>query len=392
VQYAYQYNLRKEYDKTPPRSTNYVDVTKADLEYRITSQTIELVIEHLNIRSFRGQFGGSYMNQKNLYLGRFFIPNFLNNTWGAFATERYVKQHIELEAGVRYDYKNLRSFYYIGNNLQKPNLNFSNVSWNTGTILKPTTNLNFFINVGSAWRSPSPNELYSNGLHQGLGSIERGDTTLKTEQVYNITATGLYQNGNTTFEISAYHNQFTNFIYLNPDSQPELTIKGAFPVFHYKQANVRISGIDAKASTELFKHLQLTAKAMLLRAWNYTINDYLVYMPSDRYSLDIRAFTKVSKNVKDLYLQGGYQYVTKQWRVPDSTDFAPPPKAYGLLTAEIGTSLQFKRQVINISIAATNLLNAIYRDYLDRFRYFADSQGRNFTLRIKVPLVLYDKK
>lgn len=392
VQYAYQYNIRKEFDKTPPRSTAYVDPNKPDLDYRITSQTAEVILEHLNIKSFRGQFGGSYMHQKNVYLGRFFIPNFLNNTFGLFVTERYVRQHLELEAGVRYDQKNLKSYYYTGNTLQSPDLNFQNISWNVGAIIKPKQNLNFFINAGSAWRAPAPNELYSNGLHQGLGSIERGDPNLKTERVYNLTATGLYQTSLLTVELTAYHNQFSNFIYLNPGVQPELTIKGAYPVFNYMQADARISGMDGKISAQFFEHLQLTSKAMILRAWNYSIKDYLVYMPSDRYSLDAKAFTDLSKTIKEAYVQVGYQYVTKQWRVPDSTDFAPPPKAYGLLSAEIGAGFKFGKQRLNISLAATNLLNAIYRDYLDRFRYFADSQGRNFTVRIKVPLVIYDKK
>lgn len=392
LQYAYQYNIRKEFDKSVARSTGYVDASKPELDYRITSQTVDLVIEHLNIKSFRGQFGGSYMNQKNVYLGRFFVPNFKNNTWGVFATERYVKQHIELEAGVRFDQKHLQSFYYIGNDLKKPDLNFNNVSWNVGTILKPNTKLNFLLNIGSAWRSSAPNELYSNGLHQGLGSIERGDANLKTEQVYNITITGLYQVKKTIIELTAYHNQFSNFIYLNPSKEPELTIKGAYPVFYYKQAHVRISGLDAKVQTQLFNHLEITSKAMLLRAWNYTINDYLVYMPSDRYSLGGKLFTKISKKVSEIYVQAGYQYITKQWRVPANTDFATPPKAYGLLTAEIGGSFKFGKQQLNLSLTATNLLNTIYRDYLDRFRYFADSQGQNFILRVKVPLVLYDKK
>ena len=115
-------------------------------------------------------------------------------------------------------------------------------------------------------------------------------------------------------------------------------------------------------------------------------------MPSDRYSLDVKAFTSISKNVKEIYVQAGYQFITKQWRVPANTDFAAPPKEYGLLSAELGSSFKFGKQQINISITATNLLNEIYRDYLDRFRYFADSQGQNFTLRIKVPLTIYDKK
>lgn len=392
IQYAYQYNIRKEYDKHVPRNNALAELNKPELDYRITSQTIDAIIEHLNIKSFRGQFGGSYLNQQNVYLGRFFIPNYINNSWGLFATERFVKQHIEVEAGIRYDQKNLKSFYYIGNNLVKPELNFNNLSWNLGCILKPKKNLNFFINMGSAWRAPSPNELYSNGLHQGAGAIERGDANLKTEQVYNITGTGVYQLKKMDIELTIYHNQFTNFIYMEPANEPELTIRGAFPVFNYKQTNARISGFDVKITNRFFNHFQLMSKAMILRAWNYSANDYLIYMPSDRYSIDLKAHTKISKKVTEIYIQGGYQYITKQWRVPVNVDFANPPKGYGLLNAEIGTYVKFGNQQLNLALTATNLMNTIYRDYLDRFRYFTDAQGRNIGIRIKVPITLYDKK
>lgn len=392
IQCAYQYNIRKEYDKHLPKNYVLAELNKPELDYRITSQTVDFIVEHLNIKSFRGQFGGSYLNQKNIYLGRFFIPNYINNSWGIFATERFVKHHIELEAGIRYDQKNLKSFYYIGNNLVKPNLNFNNFSWNLGSILKLKTNFNIFINVGSAWRSPAPNELYSNGLHQSAGAIEHGNSNLKTEQVYNITTTAIYQLKHLDFEVTAYHNKFSNFIYIEPTLEPELTLRGAFPVFNYKQANTRISGFDGKISTHFFNHLQFIGKAMILRAWNYSANDYLIYMPSDRYSIDLKFHTKVSKKINEFYIQCGYQFITKQWRTPNNIDFYAPPKEYGLINTEIGTYLKFEKQQLNIAITVSNLANNSYRDYLDRYRYYTDAQGRNIGLRLKIPLTIYDKK
>ena len=32
-----------------------------------------------------------------------------------------------------------------------------------------------------------------------------------------------------------------------------------------------------------------------------------------------------------------------------------------------------------------NILNTRYRDYLNRFRYFSDEQGRSIAIRINVP-------
>lgn len=392
IQYAMQYNIRNEFDKNPPRSTYTVNTNKPDLDYRITTQTADVFVEHLNIKSFRGQFGGSFMNQKNVYLGRFLIPNFLNNTFGIFAIERYVKQHFEIEAGIRYDYKNLKSFYYTGNILNKPDLHFSNISWNVGYIYKPNSNFNILLNASSAWRSPAPNELYSNGLHQGLGSIERGNASLKPEQVYNLSTTAMYHSKLFVAEITAYHNQFKNYIYLNPQTQPELTIKGAYPVFNYMQSDVRISGLDMKADVNITKFLTVIPKAMFLRAWNYNAKDYLVYMPSDRYSIDVKLSGTISKNINESFIQIGYQYITKQWRVPKNTDFSNPPNGYGLFGFYAGTNLVFGKQTIIVVLSATNVLNTTYRDYLDRFRYFADSPSSSYSLILKVPFTLYQKK
>jgi len=389
AQYTYQYNKRQEFDKHKPLNDSLAALNLPELDYRIQTQTGELFLEHDNIRHFRGQFGVNYMHQINNYLGRFFIPNYINNTWGIFAAERYVRQHLELELGIRYDEKYLQSYFYENKVLVNPNLKFNNVSWNLGAIYKPVQSFNLFLNIGSAWRSPAPNELYSNGIHHGVGAIERGSKQLTPEKVVNVTLTGILQHSRFSSELTVYHNEFENFIFMNPASQPELTIKGAFPVFNYTQAKARISGIDFKSTVKLTESFALIPKAMWLRAWNYTINDYLIYMPSDRYQLDAIYNFKVGKN--DFYSQVSYQYITKQWRVPNNTDFAPPPAEYGLLASEFGTTLLLGKQKLNISLAANNLLNQIYRDYLDRFRYYTDAQGRNFTLRLKMPLIIYNK-
>jgi len=392
TQYAWQYNMRKEYDLHVPLSQQIKALNKPDLDYRITSQTVEGIVEHDNIRSFRGQFGGSYMHQANVYLGRFFIPNFVNNTWGVFATERYLLPHVELEAGVRYDEKQLDSYYYIGQALQSPKLHFRNVTYNAGAIWKVDSTLNFFLNAGSAWRAPAPNELYSNGIHHGAGAIERGDSALKTEKVYNLTLTGIWKRRWIQAEVSAYHNQFQNYIYLNPSGTSELTIRGAFPVFNYLQTDARISGVDARSTLLFGRHVALTLKGMWVRGWNLETKDWLVYMPSDRGEAQLKYSFSLKRVLTENFVQFNSQFVSKQWRVPSGVDFAAPPPAYWLFGVDAGTTLKLGKQPLSLLLNITNLANTRYRDYLDRFRYFADAQGVSYNVKIKIPLVVYDKK
>jgi len=392
LQYAWQYNIRKEYDLHVPLSQQSNVKPVADLDYRITSQTMEGLIEHDNIRSFRGQFGASFMHQSNVYLGRFFIPNFLNNTWGTFLTERYVKQHFEFEAGLRYDSKSLQSYYYNNNQLVSPLLKFENITYNSGIIWKPDTTFNLLGNVGSAWRAPAPNELYSNGIHHGVGAIERGNSDLKSERVYNVTVSAILKRKRISAEIGAYVNKFENYIYLDPSGKSELTIRGAFPVFNYLQADANISGIDAQVNLKIFSHLHLIAKGMWVRGWNESINDHLVYMPSDRGEVQLKYEFDFKQLLKENYVQMNAQYVCKQWRIPEGGDFASPPGEYLLAGVEAGTKITMGKQALYVGFSVTNLLNTVYRDYLDRFRYYADAQGRSYNVRLRIPLTIYDKK
>lgn len=394
LQYAWQYNWRKEYDLHLPKSEEKRALVEHEpqVDYRITSQTLEGVVEHDNIRSFRGMFGANYMNQKNVYIGRFFIPYYINNMWGLFATERFVKQHFEVEMGVRYDQKHLQSFYYKQNEYVAPKLFFSNFTYNGGFIWKPDTSFNLFLNAGSAWRAPAVNELYADGIHHGVSAIERGNENMKTEKVYNATLTGILKQKKIKAEITCYHNQFANYIYLFPSGNNELTIRGAFPVFYYKQAKARISGCDVSGTYYTNRNLEVILKGMIVRGWNYSDNDHLILMPADRVELSVKYKFRMNTIFKDNYFQANGLFVNKQWRVPKLGDFAPPPQAYYLVGFEIGSQLKVKKQELRISVSATNVLNHVYRDYLDRFRYFSDAAGTSYNVRITVPLIFYDKK
>jgi len=394
LQYAWQYNKRQEYDLRRLTAAEIsAGVVAPDLDLRIASQTVELLMEHDNIKSFRGMYGASFMHQTNVYEGRFFIPNYINNNGGLFVTERYVRPHLELEAGVRYDEKYLQCFFYDSNrNWVQVQKKFANPSYNAGVIWKPATNLSVFLNGGSAWRAPAPNELYSNGIHQGIASIEKGDENLRTEKCFNVSLSGIYKTKRFRTEASVYHNQFDNFIYLDPSNTLELTIRGAFPVFNYRQAKARISGVDLKTQVDLNQYASLTARGMIVRGWNYSINDYLIYMPSDRGDLLLRFSLPSAGSFSSLFVQVNQSFVAKQWRVPVNTDFAPAPAAYYLLGFDLGGTIQVKRQSFNLSFSAVNLLNTRYREYLDRFRYFCDAQGASYQVRITIPILIYNKK
>lgn len=393
MQYSWQYNIRKEFDKDKALNDSLAALNKPDLDYRLTTQHAELIWEHFTIKSFRGNFGIQYMNQKNVYLGRYLVPNFIHNTWGIFGIERYVKAHYELELGVRYDDRKLESFYFKNSILQNPNIRFQNWSGNIGYVYKPDTISKILINLASSWRGPAVNELYSDGLHHGVGAIERGNENLQPERCQSLIASYLFNHSRiATFEISGYTNYFQNYIYQQPGKLPELTIKGAFPVFNFTQTDALLYGVDIQVKKSTIYRFEFENKLSLIRGIDLVNSDFLIWMPSDRNQLKISYQFPETKLLKKSTFSVSWNHVNKQWRVPLKMDFAKPPPAYDLLGFDISTSMYFNKQKVLFGLAVTNALNKIYRDYLDRFRYYSDALGRNIQLRIKIPLEIRNQK
>jgi len=84
----------------------------------------------------------------------------------------------------------------------------------------------------------------------------------------------------------------------------------------------------------------------------------------------------------NLFIQAQYQYVAKQTRYDQGSDFASPPPAYGLINMLGGISCKLNKQELNLNMGVNNLLNKEYKEYMNRFRYYAHDMGRNVTVRL----------
>jgi len=63
-----------------------------------------------------------------------------------------------------------------------------------------------------------------------------------------------------------------------------------------------------------------------------------------------------------------------------------------VLNFAAGIDIPLKGNRISLGISANNLLNTRYRDYMNRFRYFADEMGRNISVRATIPFTLFTPK
>jgi len=382
VSYSRQYNLRSEYDRRKPYNDSLAALGLPELQLEITTHITEVNWEHFKHKKLSGEIGASLMQQGNTYEGRFFIPNYKSNTIGLYLIEKYSLENLIFEGGVRFDYRHLQSFYYEKDVLLSPIKQFNNFSGSIGFSSNFKEDFTLKFNLSTAWRSPSVNELYSYGVHHGAASFEIGNGNLVSENAYNINSTLLVDKKKIQLEVSPYVNYIKNFIYLKPTLQPVLTIRGAFPGFEYTQTDALLYGSDLYLKWNVIGKLSLVNKTALLRALNITTNEYLVQMPSDRTSFSLEYDFNSWKVFNDSYLSLTLSHVTKQIRVPENSDYVDPPGAYTLIGVEAFTKIK----KVELGVGVENLTNAIYRNYLNRFRYYSNEIGRNISVKLKIPI------
>jgi iron complex outermembrane receptor protein len=382
VQYAYQRNTRKEYEEL-----SFSPSLDPALYLQIHTSTVDVNWDHKDGSGFSGSEGLSGMNQGNIRMYEYLIPNYIDYDGGAYAIERYKHNKLLLEAGVRYDYRWLRAFAFDAN-VAKIDVTTTHYSGNSGTFgatYNFTDDLKLTGNYSAAFRPPSINELYIDGVHQSIGEFEVGDPNLQTERANDFSLNLNYANNWLAVDLEGYYNLINNFIFEEPTGTYYHAPSGALLEFNYTQANVYFRGTDLGITIKPVDSLEINSKSSLIYAWNKTINNYLIYTPPTRLQNGFTYHFGAIGDFKNISIGAENIYVAKQTHVPPGYDFEAPPGAYSLFNAHIGFKVIINRTLADFDIAANNLTNVAYKDYLDRFRYFADEPGRNIILRLRVP-------
>lgn len=391
--YGRQYNKRFEYDKHRPLNDSLAALNKPELEFRLTSHSVDLIHDLKLKRKVHLQSGVNLAYQGNTYSGRPLIPNFRQITVGVFSILQYKSKRYNYELGVRQDVRSLEVFKFQldanGNNtLITPQYFYSNLSFNVGVMREWKSGIQAKLNVGKSWRSPSIAEMYSSGLHHGAAAIEYGDPNLKKETSYQLNAQFSYS-GNQRWKVivGPYLNIMDGFIYREPTKEPILTIRGAYPGFKFVQKDVVLYGVDVDLNYSINAHWYGSLKGALVRANERESGLFVIGMPADRATIELGYLQeRLNNRIKKVKGYVAFSAVNKQWRVPSGMDFALPPTGYVLVQMGLSAQVMINNQPLQLGITVLNAFNKAYRDYLDRFRYFADAAGRNVQVRIGIPL------
>lgn len=418
-QYAFQFNNRLEFDVR--RSTNAnKPALDLDLATHSFSSDYKYIINNCTFKSgFNGVYQNNFANPKTDI--RPLIPSYLKVDAGLYGiTEYHISNKLTIESGVRYDFSNVEATkYYLksrwnergyspefdsfivkseGNQwLTKPKFTFHNLSASLGLHQKYNDNWEWFLNTSLASRNPNPSEFFSDGLHHATGMIELGDLRLNKEQSFKLSTTLMYNSKEIDFSFNPFINKIENYMFLKPIGF-ETSIRGAFPVWEYQKTNARLLGLDAQARLSVLSNWQYSFLFSYVNGYDIKNKLHLIDMTPLRFTQKVQ-FNKPSWNGFLVSIES--EFVNKQNQFPDYNfntnilinnefssvlvDISTPPKAYHLLHFYAEVKIySFKKTITKLAFSVQNIENTIYRDYLNRQRFFADEMGRNFQLQLKI--------
>lgn len=313
------------------------------------------------------------------------IPDYNSNRVSGYLAYHHEKEDFQYHAGLRFDHQ-LYEAITINRDIgcEEPGCRidrFEHTFNSVGASLEARRNLSpaTVLRGGLTLRQRAPqiNELYANGLHQGVSGIEEGDRTLAPEVSLKLSAGITHNAGRLSLNGGVFFQPIKDYIFLEPQLEFRQTVRGFFPLFLYRAGDAVLYGTNLRAFYQISKHWETDARLAIVRGYNRSEDRPLVYVPSDNLRLGMT------------YRRSGWTasaeglFVARQNRLDPEQDFQETPPGYALLDLSVGREWALpQNRTLHLRAAAQNALNSSYRDYLDRQRYFADAPGRNVEIRV----------
>ena len=272
---------------------------------------------------------------------------------------------------------------------------YSVFSGSVGATWKFTDRWSAVANIGRGFRAPELFELYVNGVHGGVAAQQRGDASLDEEISLNTDLGLRFSSDRFRFKATIYRNQIDDYIFLANTGE---TNAGGLPIFATDQDDATLTGGDMTLRWFATERFELRATAETVSGDFDATGEDLPLLPADQAGLG-GIYTMDSMGaLTNLYARADVRYAADKdsagRREPfsqfDNTPFGTASTdSYTLLDLGVGFDVDMgSHGTLNVDAGIDNVFDEDYRDFLDTYKGYALSPGRNYYLKVRVPFAL----
>ena len=341
----------------------------------LNTGTLDVLAHHGTTDRLSGTVGLSGMFQSSSSSGPIFlVPSATINSAAAFAFERLSLGVIDLVAGARGDSRHLSSDAQSQINRSADSRSWSAASGDAGVVVHPTPELAFVANYGMGWRAPTLFDLYANGPNLAEARFEIGDPSLQTERSKNLEGSARWEGRRVRADVAVYQNTVDNFIFTTPTSSTQ----NGLQVFRHLQSDARLTGLDASVEANVTDAFIVRASHDLVNGEERPSATPLPLMPPPRTMVGGELELGRLGSWSEVSLGADVEINQRQTRL-NPNDFATD--GYSLLNLDVSAARTWRARPVRFDLSVRNALNTTYRDYLSRFKTFADAPGVNVVLK-----------
>lgn len=343
-----------------------------------------------------GTVGLEYSRKEQVSRGRVQLtPGGDVENVGIFAFEERAFGPLLLQAGLRYDY---RETVARESETRSEETNFDGVSRNSYSVLTGslggslalTETLTLATNFGRGFRAPTLFELHVNGVHGGVAAVQNGNPDLTEETSLNADLSLRWVRGGTRVIASVYRNAIDDYIFPRDTGQ---SADNGLPIFEYDQDDAELIGAELTARRQVTDWLALSATAETVDGEFTDNGDELPLLPADNVEARARFTPAGTDALRKPFVELGVRYAASKEAAPGEPfsqfDNAPfgtaSTDSYTLLDASAGVSTPMLGQDARLSVAVRNVLDEDYRGFLDTYKGYALSPGRNVVVTARLP-------
>ncbi len=393
IEAAHQINKRLEFDKVRK------SVDGPQLDFKLNTTSGKILAEFDALDHIFGGIGIEGRLQENVFQGVRLIPNYRTFSGGVFGWSQFVFESWEAEIGARLDYESVETFQRarIGGAsapIEENQFKYLTPSFVAGILWRPVDVFKSNLTFSSASRAPTVNELFIDGVSQGLAGFEEGDKDLDVERSYSLSMDLTYTPARwLSANVTGHAKYITDYIHLSPKLDragvPSITttINGGFPTFAWSQSDSTFYGADAELEILPSDWLEFRSTASVVFARDVGNDKFLTLIPAPFFEQELRMTREKIGPFSHNYISVKSELNLKQTQFDANSDFTDPPDASHLIHVGAGTEWEISTDsTLSVDLDCRNLLNTKYRNYLSRLRYFAHDPGRAIFLRMKLTL------
>ena len=383
---AYQQNRRQEFEEED----------EAELDMKLSSVSWDLRYNLPQKTSLKIVAGAAGMFQWSKNIGEeALIPDYGMTDAGAYITASEDVGKWNLSGGLRYDHRSLYS-KAMEDRFSELEKSFNAVTGSLGAVWHPAEGLDVRLNIARGYRSPSINELCSNGEHEGTFRYEVGTSSLKPEYSLQGDFGIEYTAGWLSLGFSPFASRIDNYIYISP--RGDISDEGV-PVYMFVQGDARLLGGEATIDVHPLKALHLGNSFSMVdsrKVGKKGDERRLPFTPAPRWTSEIMyEFGEVGRALRNAEALLRMECYLAQNHIADG-EFKTP--SYTVFSITAGTDIIIKgKKRASVSIFAENLFNRAYQNHLSRLRYAGFNEmtgrngffdpGRNIGIKMVIPLV-----